>query len=203
AIHEPNKEGDQRNHHAHILTTTRKIKGGELTGKTRELDERKSGAIEEVRTAWEELANRHLERSQRHERVDRRSFERQGKEKAPSVHLGPSATAMERRGELSERGNLNRLVAGLNRQFDAARTYLTDIARSIRERAEALTREKETARLEKREKYREALAGAGNLDQQMQERRLARELERRREQRRKQQHKAPSRPRTQGPSFER
>ena len=201
-VHEPNKEGDQRNHHAHILTTTRKIEGGELTAKTRELDDRKTGAVEEVRTVWEDLTNRHLERSQEHGRIDRRSFERQGKEKAPSVHLGPSATAMERRGEQSERGNLNRLVTGLNRQFETARTYLADIARSIRERAETVKREKETARLEKRDKYREALSSLGNLDQQMNERRVKREMEKRREKRREQQ-QVLDKPRPRGPTFER
>ena len=69
AIHEPNREGDQRNHHAHILTTTRQIEGDELTSKTRELDEKKSGAVEEVREKWADLANVYLERIQHKERL--------------------------------------------------------------------------------------------------------------------------------------
>ena len=151
-IHEPNREGDQRNHHAHILTTTRKIEGGELTGKTRELDERKSGAIEEVRTVWEDLANRHLDRAQEQARIDRRSFERQGREAAPSIHLGPAATAKERRGEETERGNLNRLVAGINRQFEAARTYLAEVMQTVRDLAQ---RDRIEAELDRRRQLRQ------------------------------------------------
>ena len=35
AIHAPHREGDQRNHHAHILTTTRVLSAEGLTDKTR------------------------------------------------------------------------------------------------------------------------------------------------------------------------
>ena len=49
ALHEPGREGDQRNHHAHVLTTTRQAGPDGLGAKTRELDERGSGAVEEVR----------------------------------------------------------------------------------------------------------------------------------------------------------
>ena len=110
AIHEPNREGDQRNHHAHILTTTRQIEGDELTSKTRELDEKKSGAVEEVREKWADLANVYLERIQHKERLDHRSYERQGREEVPTIHLGPKETAKERRGETTVRGNINRVV---------------------------------------------------------------------------------------------
>lgn len=146
AIHEPGREGDQRNHHAHVLTTTRKIEGGELTEKTRELDDRKTGAVEEVREAWEKMANRHLEQSQEQTRIDRRSFERQGIEKVPSVHLGPSASAMERRGEHSDRGSLNRLAAQLNQQLEAARAYINGMSRSIRERLGGVVKPQEKAK---------------------------------------------------------
>lgn len=42
-------------------------------------------------------------------RVSHKSLEAQGIEREPTLHLGPVATAMERRGERSERGNLNRV----------------------------------------------------------------------------------------------
>mgnify|MGYP002652846772 CR=1 FL=1 len=38
AIHPPGKEGDQRNHHAHILTTTNRVEGDGFGNKERELD---------------------------------------------------------------------------------------------------------------------------------------------------------------------
>ena len=53
---------------------------------------------EEWRHGWEEVSNRYLEKSGSRERLDMRSYERQGKEKAPTVHLGPGAFRMEKRG---------------------------------------------------------------------------------------------------------
>ena len=49
AIHAPGREGDQRNHHAHLLTTTRRIGPEGLGEKTRELDQKTSGEVERWR----------------------------------------------------------------------------------------------------------------------------------------------------------
>ncbi|PSD44603.1 hypothetical protein C7E24_20695 [Stenotrophomonas maltophilia] len=49
AIHAPDKNADERNHHVHILATTRRMEPTGLGAKTRELDDRKTGAVEEVR----------------------------------------------------------------------------------------------------------------------------------------------------------
>src|SRR3546814_12033370 len=46
AIHAPGREGDHRNHHAHLLTTTRHIGPEGLGAKTRELDQKTSGEVE-------------------------------------------------------------------------------------------------------------------------------------------------------------
>src|SRR3546814_386449 len=46
SIHAPGREGDQRNHHAHLLTTTRRIGPEGLGEKTRELDQKQSGEVE-------------------------------------------------------------------------------------------------------------------------------------------------------------
>jgi len=43
-------------------------------------------------------------------RVDHRSFKDRGVDRDPTTHLGPAATEMERRGEASERGEINRQV---------------------------------------------------------------------------------------------
>ena len=52
AIHAPDKKADERNHHVHILATTRRMEPSGLGAKTRELDDRKTGAVEEVRAKW-------------------------------------------------------------------------------------------------------------------------------------------------------
>jgi hypothetical protein len=108
ALHEPHREGDQRNWHAHILTTTRAANENGLGGKTRQLDDRTTGPalVEGLREVWAEQVNAALERARVTARVDHRSFARQDAERGldprdrirpPGVHLGPAATAIERR----------------------------------------------------------------------------------------------------------
>lgn len=113
AIHAPHREGDQRNHHAHVLTSTRKLEAGGFTAKTRVLDSAKTGGveIEQMRGVWAELQNRALERVGEVERVDHRSLEKQREtaldrgdtlsaeelDRDPELKLGPAANSMERR----------------------------------------------------------------------------------------------------------
>ena len=126
AIHAPHEWGDQRNHHAHLLMTTRRIERSEDGGGVQlgeksalELSDAKRKAlgltraaeeIESIRGRWAELQNQALERAQATMRVDHRSYERQGREVKPTRHLGPAAAAQERRGVQTERGDQNRAV---------------------------------------------------------------------------------------------
>lgn len=110
ALHAPGGEGDQRNHHAHVLTTTRTVGGGGLGPKTRALDDQRSGEIERVRELWAGLTNAALERAGVGERVSHLSHAARGLEQAPTAHLGPSATALERRGVATDLGDTNRAV---------------------------------------------------------------------------------------------
>ena len=116
AIHAPHREGDQRNHHAHILTTTRVLSAEGLTDKTRVLDAASTGGpeIEAMRGYWAELQNHALELAGQEERVDHRSLEVQREEalfhgdvlkaeeldREPELKLGPAANAIERRAQL-------------------------------------------------------------------------------------------------------
>lgn len=117
-IHEPDKDGDERNHHAHILLSTRRLTASGFGEKTTELDEKISGpkVIEDWRQKWETRANQALEAAGL-ARIDRRTLRAQQKQafaegrledaaaldRAPTVHLGPAATAMQRRGEATSR----------------------------------------------------------------------------------------------------
>ena len=144
AIHAPGKDGDIRNHHAHILTTTRTVGADGLGVKTRQLDQSTTASVEveQLRDVWAGLSNRALEREGVGERVDHRSLaaqreaameraqdqarpeperqvaERQAQDlnREPGVHLGPAASALERRGEGSERGQEMRAVQGRNEE---------------------------------------------------------------------------------------
>lgn len=99
AIHAPGKRGDNRNHHAHILLTTRRLGPAGFTEKTRELDDKKTGPalVVEWRERFAKLQNERLQEAGVSDRVDHRSLEAQGVDRVPTFHLGPTAAAIERR----------------------------------------------------------------------------------------------------------
>lgn len=136
ALHEPHREGDERNWHAHILTTTRAANENGLGGKTRQLDDRATGPalVEGLREVWAEQVNAALERAQVEERVDHRSFARRGLEQAPTVHLGPAASALERRGVQTGVGDVNRAVAASEEAREAVRQADAEVIDLERER---------------------------------------------------------------------
>lgn len=120
AIHEPSRKGDQRNHHAHILLTTRIVSSAGFEAKSdlelKDKDLRAQGKpsgreqIEALRADWAAMCNSALERAGHNERVSEKSLAEQGIDREATVHLGPSATAMERRGEQTDLGDINREI---------------------------------------------------------------------------------------------
>lgn len=124
-IHAPDSQGDNRNYHAHILTTTRTAERApdgsiELHGKSEiEWSNKRRGSaqlgttqneIKTLRASWEQHANQALERAGHSERIDHRSFKDQGIERQPTIKMGQAATDLERRGIATERGDINRGV---------------------------------------------------------------------------------------------
>jgi ATP-dependent exoDNAse (exonuclease V) alpha subunit len=104
AIHAPGKGGDNRNHHAHVLCSTRRLGPNGFHEKTRELDEVKQGEVVRWRERFSIIQNQHLREAGYAERVDHRSLEDQGIARTPTFHLGPAATNYERRtGKVSHR----------------------------------------------------------------------------------------------------
>lgn len=63
------------------------------------------------RKNWADYANWALEKTGHSERIDNRSYARQGIDKIPSIHLGVAAWHMEQRGLITEKCNINRLIA--------------------------------------------------------------------------------------------
>jgi hypothetical protein len=89
ALHEPGREGDDRNHHAHIMLTTREIDASGFTKKNR--DWNKVEVLEGWREAWSRECNAALERAGVEDRVDHRTLEAQ-RDEAREL----SASAQER-----------------------------------------------------------------------------------------------------------
>lgn len=96
AIHSPNRKGDQRNIHAHIMHTTRAVHPDGWGDKDREIMGRES--LFSIRKSWEEIANSALEKSGEKIRIDCRTLEAQGVDRLPQQHQGVHARNMERRG---------------------------------------------------------------------------------------------------------
>ena len=75
ALHAPGRDGDDRNHHAHILLTTREIGPEGFTTKNR--DWNKVEVLEGWREAWARDSNIALKRAGIEDRVDHRTLEAQ------------------------------------------------------------------------------------------------------------------------------
>lgn len=128
AIHAPSHDGDDRNHHAHIMITTRKasIVDNELklTDKADlELSntQRKDRGlcvtqdeIKEIRETWANMANRALELSGSKERIDHRSYEDQNLALEATIHEGPKVTQLRRKGIETEISKHNDQVKSNN-----------------------------------------------------------------------------------------
>jgi ATP-dependent exoDNAse (exonuclease V) alpha subunit len=112
AIHAPNRESDERNHHAHIMVTRRTL-GPDGFSKTKDwkFDKKQLG---QWREQWAHLANRHLERYGHEERIDHRSLKEQGAEREATTHLGYAANEMAQRGAQSDRFDQLRAVLARN-----------------------------------------------------------------------------------------
>ncbi len=94
ALHAPGREGDDRNHHAHILLTTREIGPEGFTTKNR--DWNAVEMLEGWREAWALDSNRALERCGLDERIDHRTLE------AQRIEAQEWATAAQERGDEAE-----------------------------------------------------------------------------------------------------
>lgn len=101
AIHSPDKHGDQRNTHAHILFSAREATAEGMGKKVRVLDDIKTGGkeIERIRQEWAALCNQALITQNSPANLDHRSYQRQNKKIIGGVHLGRKATEMQRAGK--------------------------------------------------------------------------------------------------------
>ena len=128
AMHRPGGEGDQRNFHAHILVTTRRV-GPEGFG-AKEVAWRTPQQVRDWRAGWAEIQNAHLRRhlGPQAPQVSHLSLAEQGLDRLPTAHLGPAATALERRDRRTDRGERNRDVAARNAVAGRARRDYADTA---------------------------------------------------------------------------
>ena len=97
-------------------------------------NDRKYGEI--WRHEWEVIQNRYLEANNRPERVDLRSYERQGLDIIPTVHEGAAVRQMEKRGIQTNIGNLNREIKAANSLMKSIRQLIKNLKGWIAELSE-------------------------------------------------------------------
>ena len=164
AIHDPDPPG--HNPHCHIMLTMRAIdENGKWMPKSRkvyDLDENgeriklpsgrwkshKEDTVdwneqyhaEEWRHGWEVIQNKYLELAGSPERVDMRSYARQGIDVIPTVHMGAAVSAMERKGIETNIGNLNRdiksansLMAAIRKTIKSLLAWIADVSEATKE----------------------------------------------------------------------
>ena len=112
-------DGHEHNPHAHLMISERQNDGidrdpDEWFRRANSADPARGGApksrtfhgrewMEHARERWAELTNHMLEARGREERVDHRSYERQGVDREPGEHYGPAGAYMAGRGVDHER----------------------------------------------------------------------------------------------------
>lgn len=129
AIHAPDRGGDNRNHHAHVLLTMRELTGEGFGIKNREWNDK--DRLEAWRENWANAVNHSLERNGFSERVDHRSYADRGIDREAEPKQGPIATEMEREGRPSHAGDDRRAVKERNAEREALREALEATARQI------------------------------------------------------------------------
>ena len=87
------KGKDAQNPHCHLMIMDRDPSSGRRVFGTSE-----NGSTGRLRVLWEGFANRALERAGRQERIDHRTLEAQGVDRAPTIHVGVKAGVVMRTG---------------------------------------------------------------------------------------------------------
>ena len=143
AIHEPSRGGDDRNHHAHIMLTTRKaVLDGDKVALTDKADIELSNAkreklglsktqdeIKDVREMWADLANKALERAGQGQTIDHRSYAEQGTGLRPQTHENVAVTQLRRKG----------IETDISRFNDDVKKYNTEVQEEQKNAAMSLT----------------------------------------------------------------
>ncbi|MDS3573829.1 MobQ family relaxase [Streptococcus pneumoniae] len=178
-IHNPMASDNEEQPHAHILLTLREIdEKGKWKPKSRKeyiLDENgekiklKSGnyksrkvnlndwnepdKAKEWRENFSKKANEYLARNNIQKRIDPRTFEEQGREELPQVHLGTGSYQMEKKGIQTERGNQNRKIIVFNLEFKKLKAELSKLTSWIGSLIGSLQVKYDEYKQEKKEEY--------------------------------------------------
>ena len=102
--------------------------------------------LETWRSAWAEAVNRCLERAGRSERVDHRSHAERGIDEQPTITEGTAARAMERKGLISDRCELNRQIKADNALLRELKALVAKLTKAVQTSVTAIAHAMETIR---------------------------------------------------------
>ena len=91
------------------------------------------------RSKWAEAVNRCYEKNDLPIRIDLRSFERQGKEQLPTIHLGPAVAHMEEKGIQTELGDYNRQIKKHNTALSSLRRLIAGLSEWLKSVVQKIT----------------------------------------------------------------
>ena len=98
------------------------------------------------RAAWADAVNRCLERSGHEERVDHRSHEERGLDEQPTIHEGVVARALEKKGIISDRCELNRQIKADNALLRELKSLVKKLMDAVKNSVPAIAEAMETVR---------------------------------------------------------
>ena len=98
------------------------------------------------RAAWAETVNRYLERAGREERIDHRSHAERGLDEQPTIHEGVQARAMEAKGFIADRCELNRQIKRDNALLRHLKAEIKKLAEAVKNSIPAIAEAMEKLR---------------------------------------------------------
>lgn len=127
SVHEPEADNGQRNPHCHVLLAMRDVTSEGFGKKNREWNGGwmasgvpDGGALKGWRAMIAEHTNAALSDAGQDARVDTRSYKDLGLDQVPTVHQGKEATALQRKGQRTRRGDQQKVAQALGGSLASA-----------------------------------------------------------------------------------
>ena len=98
------------------------------------------------REAWADVSNRCLERAGREERIDHRSNAARGIDEIPTIHEGVTAQALERKGIISDRCEINRQIKADNALLRELKATVKKLMQTVKNSVPAIAEAMEKLR---------------------------------------------------------
>ena len=98
------------------------------------------------RTAWADTSNRYLEKAGREERIDHRSHAERGLDEQPTIHESVAARALEQKGIMSDRCELNRQIKADNALLHELKSLVKKLMDAVKNTIPAIAEAMETVR---------------------------------------------------------